>query len=129
MTVEIKLSGLHARFGRDLEEQASFGLYKVLDMPSYSHFRIPELLSWLKDFQQNLHDPPTAKYSPEQGQMEVCVTTGSQEGLCKVRPKDSNVRSISFREMFILPSSVQLYSALSAFCYYMQGTVSCTLSP
>ncbi|RLW09077.1 hypothetical protein DV515_00002706 [Chloebia gouldiae] len=45
---------------------------------------IPELLSWLKDFQQNLHDPPTANYSPEQGQMEVCVTTGSQEGLCKV---------------------------------------------
>ncbi|XP_074397353.1 kynurenine/alpha-aminoadipate aminotransferase, mitochondrial isoform X2 [Zonotrichia albicollis] len=45
---------------------------------------IPELLSWLKDFQRNLHDPPTANYSPEQGQMEVCVTTGSQEGLCKV---------------------------------------------
>ncbi|XP_017672045.1 PREDICTED: kynurenine/alpha-aminoadipate aminotransferase, mitochondrial isoform X3 [Lepidothrix coronata] len=45
---------------------------------------IPELLSWLKDFQRSLHDPPTANYSPEQGQMEVCVTTGSQEGLCKV---------------------------------------------
>ncbi|XP_074678917.1 kynurenine/alpha-aminoadipate aminotransferase, mitochondrial isoform X3 [Strix aluco] len=45
---------------------------------------IPELLSWLKDFQRNLHNPPTANYSPEQGQMEVCVTTGSQEGLCKV---------------------------------------------
>lgn len=45
---------------------------------------IPELLSWLKNFQRNLHNPPTANYSPEQGQMEVCVTTGSQEGLCKV---------------------------------------------
>uniref|UniRef100_A0A8B9E5K1 Kynurenine/alpha-aminoadipate aminotransferase, mitochondrial n=1 Tax=Anser cygnoides TaxID=8845 RepID=A0A8B9E5K1_ANSCY len=45
---------------------------------------IPELLSWLKKFQRNLHNPPTANYSPEQGQMEVCVTTGSQEGLCKV---------------------------------------------
>ncbi|XP_054239010.1 kynurenine/alpha-aminoadipate aminotransferase, mitochondrial isoform X1 [Indicator indicator] len=45
---------------------------------------IPELLSWLKDFQQHLHNPPTAHYSPEQGQMDVCVTTGSQEGLCKV---------------------------------------------
>ncbi|NXD35166.1 AADAT protein, partial [Copsychus sechellarum] len=45
---------------------------------------IPELLSWLKDFQRTLHDPPTANYSPEQGQMEVCVTTGSQEGLSKV---------------------------------------------
>ncbi|XP_042727436.1 kynurenine/alpha-aminoadipate aminotransferase, mitochondrial [Lagopus leucura] len=45
---------------------------------------IPELLSWLKNFQRNLHNPPTANYSPEGGQMEVCVTTGSQEGLCKV---------------------------------------------
>ncbi|XP_035746789.1 kynurenine/alpha-aminoadipate aminotransferase, mitochondrial isoform X1 [Egretta garzetta] len=45
---------------------------------------IPELLSWLKDFQRKLHNPPTANYSPEQGQMEMCVTTGSQEGLCKV---------------------------------------------
>ncbi|NXJ10448.1 AADAT protein, partial [Odontophorus gujanensis] len=45
---------------------------------------IPELLSWLKNFQRSLHNPPTANYSPEQGQMEVCVTTGSQEGLCKV---------------------------------------------
>nr|XP_048703657.1 kynurenine/alpha-aminoadipate aminotransferase, mitochondrial-like isoform X4 [Caretta caretta] len=45
---------------------------------------IPELLSWLKDLQKSLHNPPTAKYSPDQGQMEICVTTGSQEGLCKV---------------------------------------------
>ncbi|XP_035408691.1 kynurenine/alpha-aminoadipate aminotransferase, mitochondrial isoform X2 [Cygnus atratus] len=45
---------------------------------------IPELLSWLKKFQRNLHNPPTANYSPEQGQMEMCITTGSQEGLCKV---------------------------------------------
>uniref|UniRef100_A0A7M4EWJ4 Kynurenine/alpha-aminoadipate aminotransferase, mitochondrial n=1 Tax=Crocodylus porosus TaxID=8502 RepID=A0A7M4EWJ4_CROPO len=45
---------------------------------------IPELLSWLKDLQKSLHNPPTANYSPDQGQMEICVTTGSQEGLCKV---------------------------------------------
>uniref|UniRef100_A0A7M4EWS4 Kynurenine/alpha-aminoadipate aminotransferase, mitochondrial-like n=1 Tax=Crocodylus porosus TaxID=8502 RepID=A0A7M4EWS4_CROPO len=48
---------------------------------------IPELLSWLKDLQKSLHNPPTANYSPDQGQMEICVTTGSQEGLCKVRLK------------------------------------------
>uniref|UniRef100_A0A8C3XPE5 Uncharacterized protein n=1 Tax=Chelydra serpentina TaxID=8475 RepID=A0A8C3XPE5_CHESE len=48
---------------------------------------IPELLSWLKDLQKSLHNPPTAKYSPDQGQMEICVTTGSQEGLSKVRLK------------------------------------------
>uniref|UniRef100_A0A8C0GIY2 Kynurenine/alpha-aminoadipate aminotransferase, mitochondrial n=1 Tax=Chelonoidis abingdonii TaxID=106734 RepID=A0A8C0GIY2_CHEAB len=45
---------------------------------------IPELLSWLKELQKSLHNPPTANYSPDQGRMEICVTTGSQEGLSKV---------------------------------------------
>ncbi|XP_066487975.1 kynurenine/alpha-aminoadipate aminotransferase, mitochondrial-like [Tiliqua scincoides] len=45
---------------------------------------IPELLSWLKNLQKSLHNPPTVEYKPHEGQMEVCVTTGSQEGLCKV---------------------------------------------
>ncbi|XP_020853523.1 kynurenine/alpha-aminoadipate aminotransferase, mitochondrial [Phascolarctos cinereus] len=45
---------------------------------------IPELLSWLKRFQTSIHKPPTAQFSPERGQLDVCVTTGSQEGLCKV---------------------------------------------
>ncbi|XP_031440419.1 kynurenine/alpha-aminoadipate aminotransferase, mitochondrial [Clupea harengus] len=47
-------------------------------------YGIPELVSWMKELQKNLHNPPTAGYSPERGQMELCVTTGSQEGLCKV---------------------------------------------
>ncbi|XP_034086292.1 kynurenine/alpha-aminoadipate aminotransferase, mitochondrial isoform X2 [Gymnodraco acuticeps] len=37
---------------------------------------IPELLTWMKKLQKDLHNPP----SP----MDMCVTTGSQEGLCKV---------------------------------------------
>uniref|UniRef100_A0A667Y8R4 Aminoadipate aminotransferase n=1 Tax=Myripristis murdjan TaxID=586833 RepID=A0A667Y8R4_9TELE len=45
---------------------------------------IPELLTWMKNLQKNLHNPPTASYSPEKGQMDMCVTTGSQEALCKV---------------------------------------------
>ncbi|KAM7377166.1 hypothetical protein PAMA_013783 [Pampus argenteus] len=45
---------------------------------------IPELLTWMKNLQKNLHNPPTASYSPENGQMDMCVTTGSQEGLSKV---------------------------------------------
>ncbi|XP_058048159.1 kynurenine/alpha-aminoadipate aminotransferase, mitochondrial isoform X2 [Ahaetulla prasina] len=45
---------------------------------------IPELLSWLKDLQKTVHNPPTIDYSPQEGQMEMCITTGSQEGLCKV---------------------------------------------
>ncbi|XP_056883362.1 kynurenine/alpha-aminoadipate aminotransferase, mitochondrial isoform X1 [Takifugu flavidus] len=45
---------------------------------------IPELLVWMKNLQKNLHNPPTASLTPEKGQMDMCVTTGSQEGLCKV---------------------------------------------
>ncbi|XP_051924901.1 kynurenine/alpha-aminoadipate aminotransferase, mitochondrial [Hippocampus zosterae] len=45
---------------------------------------IPELLTWMKELQKRLHDPPTAARGREDGQMDVCVTTGSQEGLCKV---------------------------------------------
>lgn len=45
---------------------------------------IPELLSWLKNLQKSLHNPPTVDYKPDEGQMEICVTTGSQEGLSKV---------------------------------------------
>ncbi|ROL46732.1 Kynurenine/alpha-aminoadipate aminotransferase, mitochondrial [Anabarilius grahami] len=47
-------------------------------------YGIPELVSWMKDLQKSLHNPPTTGYSPERGQMEICVTTGSQEGLCKI---------------------------------------------
>lgn len=45
---------------------------------------LPELLTWMKNLQKKLHNPPTAGYPPEKGLMEMCVTTGSQEGLCKV---------------------------------------------
>uniref|UniRef100_A0A1A8QY05 Kynurenine/alpha-aminoadipate aminotransferase, mitochondrial n=1 Tax=Nothobranchius pienaari TaxID=704102 RepID=A0A1A8QY05_9TELE len=45
---------------------------------------VPELLTWMKNLQKNLHSPPSAGYAPEKGQMDMCVTTGSQEGLCKV---------------------------------------------
>ncbi|KAJ3585679.1 hypothetical protein NHX12_014398, partial [Muraenolepis orangiensis] len=45
---------------------------------------IPELVTWMKSLQRSLHNPPSAGYSPERGQMDLCVTTGSQEGICKV---------------------------------------------
>ncbi|XP_043916359.1 kynurenine/alpha-aminoadipate aminotransferase, mitochondrial-like [Protopterus annectens] len=45
---------------------------------------IPELLNWLKELQIKLHNPPTANYSPEKGKMDVCITSGSCDGLCKV---------------------------------------------
>lgn len=45
---------------------------------------IPELLSWLKELQVKLHNPPTIHYPTSQGQMDICITSGSQDGLCKV---------------------------------------------
>ncbi|XP_043342709.1 kynurenine/alpha-aminoadipate aminotransferase, mitochondrial-like [Cervus canadensis] len=45
---------------------------------------LPELLSWLKQLQVKLHNPPTIHYAPSQGQMDICVTCGSLEGLSKV---------------------------------------------
>uniref|UniRef100_F6ZL38 Kynurenine/alpha-aminoadipate aminotransferase, mitochondrial n=1 Tax=Xenopus tropicalis TaxID=8364 RepID=F6ZL38_XENTR len=45
---------------------------------------VPELITWLKDLQKKLHNPPTMTYSPDKGKMELCVTSGSQEGLSKV---------------------------------------------
>ncbi|XP_060040344.1 kynurenine/alpha-aminoadipate aminotransferase, mitochondrial isoform X2 [Erinaceus europaeus] len=52
--------------------------------PSNLRKRIPELVSWLKHLQIKLHNPPTAHYPPNKGQMDICVTAGSQDGLCKV---------------------------------------------
>ncbi|XP_060237797.1 kynurenine/alpha-aminoadipate aminotransferase, mitochondrial isoform X2 [Meriones unguiculatus] len=48
--------------------------------PSYG---IPELLSWLKQLQIKLHNPPTVNYPPNQGQMDLCITSGCQDGLSK----------------------------------------------
>lgn len=48
--------------------------------PSYG---IPELLSWLKKLQIKLHNPPTVHYPSDQGQMDLCITSGCQDGLCK----------------------------------------------
>ncbi|XP_014446852.1 kynurenine/alpha-aminoadipate aminotransferase, mitochondrial isoform X2 [Tupaia chinensis] len=45
---------------------------------------IPELVSWLKKLQIKLHNPPTIHSPSSEGQMDLCVTSGSQEGLCKV---------------------------------------------
>eukprot|EP00058_Branchiostoma_floridae_P012752 XP_002598240.1 hypothetical protein BRAFLDRAFT_69573 [Branchiostoma floridae] len=53
--------------------------------PPYPHLpgQIPELVQWLKQLQVQLHSPPTCSLGPDQGQMDLCVTTGSQEALSK----------------------------------------------
>ncbi|XP_068953104.1 kynurenine/alpha-aminoadipate aminotransferase, mitochondrial isoform X2 [Petaurus breviceps papuanus] len=67
--------GTTIEFGEDLMKRA---------LQYSASAGIPELLSWLKKFQISVHKPPTAQFSPDQGQMDLCITTGSQEGLCKV---------------------------------------------
>ncbi|KAI5167819.1 kynurenine/alpha-aminoadipate aminotransferase, mitochondrial isoform X1 [Manis pentadactyla] len=93
---------------------------------------IPELLSWLKQLQVKLHNPPSIHYPASQGQMDLCVTSGSQDGLCKVfemiidpgdnvllsepvysgilqilKPLGCNIISVSSDEHGIIPDSLQ----------------------
>ncbi|KAG8504611.1 Kynurenine/alpha-aminoadipate aminotransferase, mitochondrial [Galemys pyrenaicus] len=68
---------------------------------------IPELVSWLKQFQVKLHNPPTINYAPSQGQMDLCVTNGSQDGLCKLQPLGCNILNISSDEYGIVPESLK----------------------
>ncbi|ELU04387.1 hypothetical protein CAPTEDRAFT_156025 [Capitella teleta] len=42
-----------------------------------------DLLKFLKEMQKTLHNPPTFDRPPDEGGLDVCVTTGSQDGICK----------------------------------------------
>ncbi|XP_039179087.1 kynurenine/alpha-aminoadipate aminotransferase, mitochondrial isoform X2 [Crotalus tigris] len=68
---------------------------------------IPELLSWLKDLQKTVHNPPTVDYSPQEGQMEMCITTGSQEGLCKLRPLGCNIINVPSDQHGMIPKALK----------------------
>ncbi|KAJ8390305.1 hypothetical protein AAFF_G00108740 [Aldrovandia affinis] len=68
---------------------------------------IPELISWMKDLQRNLHNPPTAGFSPESGQMDICVTTGSQEGLGKLQPLGCNIINVPSDEYGMIPQGLK----------------------
>lgn len=43
----------------------------------------PPLVNFLHDLQYKVHNPPTYEAVDHPGQMDVLVTTGSQDGLCK----------------------------------------------
>uniref|UniRef100_A0A803SM76 Aminotransferase class I/classII large domain-containing protein n=1 Tax=Anolis carolinensis TaxID=28377 RepID=A0A803SM76_ANOCA len=66
-----------------------------------------ELLLWLEDLQMKLHNPPTAHYTPEKGKMRICVTTGSQEGLSKLRPLGCNIIKVPSDEHGIIPKALK----------------------
>ena len=44
---------------------------------------LPALVTWLKHLQQQLHSPPNYDKPKDQG-IDVVVTVGAQDGLCKV---------------------------------------------
>ena len=48
---------------------------KVTEKETFFPQGVPELVSWLKDLQQSEHNPPCP--------VELMVTNGSQDGLCK----------------------------------------------
>uniref|UniRef100_A0A671SMR4 Aminoadipate aminotransferase n=1 Tax=Sinocyclocheilus anshuiensis TaxID=1608454 RepID=A0A671SMR4_9TELE len=72
----------------------------------------------MKDLQKSLHNPPTAGYSPERGQMEMCVTTGSQEGLCKIFEM-----LVNSGDSVLLDAPTQLYELQPLGCNRINGMI------
>ncbi|XP_076463202.1 kynurenine/alpha-aminoadipate aminotransferase, mitochondrial-like [Babylonia areolata] len=44
---------------------------------------MPELLQWVRKLQKELHNPPTMGIDDPQRQLDVIITSGSQDGICK----------------------------------------------
>uniref|UniRef100_G3Q5Q9 Aminoadipate aminotransferase n=1 Tax=Gasterosteus aculeatus aculeatus TaxID=481459 RepID=G3Q5Q9_GASAC len=60
---------------------------------------IPELLTWMKSLQKDLHKPPM--------EMDMCVTTGSQEGLCKLQPLGCNLINVPSDQHGMIPAALK----------------------
>ena len=60
------------------------GIYITLGHPCFHIFRMTELVGWLKEFQKEAHNPPTMNQPADQGGLDLCMTSGVQEGLGKV---------------------------------------------
>ncbi|KAM4836771.1 kynurenine/alpha-aminoadipate aminotransferase, mitochondrial isoform 2-T2 [Thomomys bottae] len=73
---------------------------------------IPELISWLKEFQIKLHNPPTVHYPPSEGQMDICVTSGCQDGLCKVFEMIINPGDTILLNEPVYPGTIQALTPL-----------------
>ena len=46
--------------------------------------RLPPLVNMLTELQCRIHNPPTYKAEGHPGPLDLIVTSGSQDGLCKV---------------------------------------------
>jgi kynurenine/2-aminoadipate aminotransferase len=45
---------------------------------------LTSLVDWTKVLQSKIHNPPTYNNDNHEGKMELLITNGSQDGLCKV---------------------------------------------
>ncbi|XP_041358468.1 kynurenine/alpha-aminoadipate aminotransferase, mitochondrial-like [Gigantopelta aegis] len=43
----------------------------------------PELINWVKDLQERVHKPPTLGITDENKKLDIIITNGSQDGICK----------------------------------------------
>uniref|UniRef100_A0A452E0F8 Aminotransferase class I/classII large domain-containing protein n=1 Tax=Capra hircus TaxID=9925 RepID=A0A452E0F8_CAPHI len=72
---------------------------------------IPELLSWLKQLQVKLHNPPTILYAPSQGQMDmynILVNKPVYSGtIHALQPLGCNTINVSSDEHGIIPDSLR----------------------
>ncbi|CAH1239189.1 AADAT [Branchiostoma lanceolatum] len=57
----------------------------------------PEMVEWGKQLQRRKHNPPT-DYLHHEGKMDLCVTAGSQEAMCKARPLGCNILGVETDE-------------------------------
>ena len=46
--------------------------------------RNADVLKWLRTLQDHFHRPPTLNRDPENGGLDICITPGCQDALCKV---------------------------------------------
>mmetsp|Transcript_25787 Transcript_25787/g.72225 ORF Transcript_25787/g.72225 Transcript_25787/m.72225 type:complete len:422 (+) Transcript_25787:59-1324(+) len=60
-------------------EEITMSSRRLQDSLQYSaSYGLPDLVAWLKDYQKDLHSPPRSH-----GDWNICVTSGSQDGLYK----------------------------------------------
>ncbi|XP_041360154.1 kynurenine/alpha-aminoadipate aminotransferase, mitochondrial-like [Gigantopelta aegis] len=76
----IKDISLTLKDGSKLDVDRSL-VTRAMQYSSTSGF--PELIKWVKDLQEKVHKPPTLEITDENKQLDIIITNGSQDGICK----------------------------------------------
>ena len=91
--------------------------------------RLPDLVDFVKKMQKELHNPPTLGIDDPQRQLEVLITSGSQDGICKVH--DSHVTYIAspaqdlFLDLCTWLSFTHWRVVFFCFCFFEECLVQC----